>query len=203
MTKIKQKNGRKTENAEVRKIVNSVLARRTEMKYNITSFGTAGIGVAGVVTPITQNVIQGDQVNQRSGNAIFLHKVDLILSAISGLQCAFRVIIFVDKRNVGTLPIVAEVLDAARPTSPYDIVSTVNNRFTYLYDELIAMNAIAASNSSITRHVTKTFRKKVAFNGTTSVTAANGENAIFLLAICDAAVNPALTWDCGVHYTDM
>jgi hypothetical protein len=203
MTKTKMKNGPRAKSTEVRKIVNSVLAQRTEMKFNTTNFTLAAPGVAGVVTPVTQTIIQGDQVNQRSGNAIFVHKLDFLLTANSGIQDAVRVLLFVDKRNIGTLPLVTDVLDSARPTSPYDIVATVNNRYTFLYDELIAMSNTGSSSASIARTVYRTIRKKVAFNGTTSVTTANGMNAIFVLLISDSAVSPAVAWDCGIHYTDM
>jgi hypothetical protein len=203
MTKTKKNNGRKSETANVRKIVNSVLAQRTEMKYNTVGFTAAAPGLAGVVTPVTQLIVQGDQVNMRAGNVIFLHKLDFYLTAISGVNDAFRVILFVDKRNTGTIPAVGEVLQAAVPTSPYDILSTVNDRFTYLYDELIAMSTIGASTGSIARTVHRTIRKKVAYLGTTSVAAANGTNAIFVLLISDSAVSPAVAWDVGMHYTDM
>jgi hypothetical protein len=173
------------------------------MKFNTTNFTLAAPGVAGVVTPVTQTIIQGDQVNQRSGNAIFVHKLDFLLTANSGIQDAVRVLLFVDKRNIGTLPLVTDVLDSARPTSPYDIVATVNNRYTFLYDELIAMSNTGSSSASIARTVYRTIRKKVAFNGTISVTTANGMNAIFVLLISDSAVSPAVAWDCGIHYTDM
>lgn len=207
MTKINKRSGGNPA-SNVRQVVNSVLAQRAEEKYCNSTLSVALVPITGTVTAVTQDIIQGDNVNERSGNAIYMQKLDLRFTAFTSgiVSSVLRFIVVMDKLNTGTLPTVTNILEAARSTSPPSINPYVNKRFVFLYDELIPI--VCKSTTSvglITRRVQKTIAKKISYFGPANVAASNGTNSIFTLMITDTGLSsgPNVAYDVGLHYTDI
>jgi hypothetical protein len=79
----------------------------------------------------------------------------------------------------------------------------LNKRFTYIRDEFIPM-VVGGADQQIHIQWSRSSKKKISYNGTTSVSTANGRNAIFILVLTDLAANtPQFAFDVGLHYTDI
>ena len=139
---------------------------------------------AGVVNNLTNGIIQGDDINQRSGDQIHIvsHKLHVRASAITVSQ-TFRFIWFRDNMNRGTTPTVLEVLNTANYMSQYSPAPLQQKRFTILRDFSLNCNLTGESIKSRTIQLPG---MDVYYNAATAVAAANGPGAIFLLTIGDA-----------------
>jgi hypothetical protein len=202
MTQTKQTQIRKR---NVKKVVKSVLLAQSELKYNVISQAPVVATTAGVVIPITQAIVQGDQTNQRNGNKIYLRRMDIRFNAqlpTLGLFGAIRLVMVVDHLNTGVLPATTDILNAASTTSPPSVLSTINKRFTFVEDKVFPL-VVGGADQLVHWEWNKRQQRAVTYNGTISNTAANGKNAIFVLVITDLALNsPEYRFDVGVHYTD-
>jgi hypothetical protein len=176
------------------------------LKYRDVVLTSTASTVAGAVWALSQDIIQGDSVSQRSGSQIFLQKIDLRLNAVLpalGLVGGLRVVLVADKRNTGSIPATTDILQAATATSPPNISAMLNKRFTYIYDEFLPM-VVGGSDQQIHIQLSRKFNKVIGYNGTTAVATANGQNALFILVLTDLAANtPFYAFDVGLHYNDM
>jgi len=144
--------------------------------------------VAGVVNPLSQQIVQGDTVNSRSGDSITPVKLDINLSLLSGVgstQSFHRVLVFQDRFNQGTLPAVTDILDGGLFDSTYTIRNRQQQRFKILYDK---MHGVVGGSNSAATHVQLHLKPKgpIYFNGITNTNAANGPQSIFLITLTDS-----------------
>lgn len=139
---------------------------------------------AGVVNNLTNGIIQGDDINQRSGDQIRIvsHMLKVRASAITVSQ-TFRFIWFRDNMNRGTTPTVTEVLNTANFMSQYAPAPLQQKRFTIVKD--FSLNCNLAGESIKGRSFTLP-GSNVFYNGATAVAASNGPGAMFLLTIGDS-----------------
>jgi Na+-transporting NADH:ubiquinone oxidoreductase subunit NqrF len=152
-------------------------------RFALISNGNSN-ATAGIVNNLTNGIIQGDDINQRSGDQIHImsHTLKVRASAITVNQ-TFRFIWFRDNMNRGTTPTVTEVLNTANYMSQYAPAALQQKRFTILRDVMLNCNvngeSIKSRSISIPGGV-------VYYNGATAVAASNGPGALFLLTIGDS-----------------
>lgn len=163
-----------------RRVVNRVLEKKRFALVSTTNTNAT----AGVVNNLTNGIVQGDDINQRSGDVIRIvnHTLKIRASAVTVSQ-TFRFIWFRDNMNRGTTPTVVEVLNTANFMSQYAPAPLQQKRFTIIKDVFLNCNLAGESikSRSFTLPGTEVF-----YNGATSVAASNGPGALFLLTIGDS-----------------
>lgn len=139
---------------------------------------------AGNVINLTNGIIQGDDITQRSGDQIRIksHRLVVRASAITVNQ-TFRFVWFRDNMNRGTTPGVTEVLNTANFMSQLNPAPLQQKRFTILADFQLDCNV---AGEAIKSKVINQPGNLVFYNGATAVAASNGPGAIFLLEIGDS-----------------
>lgn len=177
--KIKQTNTRK-----LQRFRNGPLDRMLEHKRFALLNTTNSNTTAGVVINLTNGIIQGDDINQRSGDQIRIksHRLMVRSSAITVNQ-TFRFIWFRDNMNRGTTPSVLEVLNTASFMSQLAPAPLQQKRFTILADFQLDCNV---AGEAIKSRVINISGNNVFYNGATAVAASNGPGALFLLEIGDS-----------------
>lgn len=195
---------RSVKQTTVRRIVRDVVNSTIEHKM-ITALTNGTIMVtAGVLFPITQSIIQGDNVSQRSGNVITVKDIDMQWSTNSPVGATItRFILLSDTMaNTGIALAVTDVLAAATYNSGYNLLNLQKNRFKIYKDEFIASTVLSATQKVVRTHHIRV-SKKVYYNNVASTSDANGKGAIYLLVISDAtAVSDAFDWRYQLQYTD-
>lgn len=164
--------------------IRRALAQTLEHKRFALVNTTNSNATAGIVINLTNGIVQGDDVNQRSGDQIRIrsHRLVVRASAITVSQ-TFRFIWFRDNMNRGTTPAVTEVLNTANFMSQYSPAPLQQKRFTILKDVVVNCNLAGESIKSRTFEVPG---MPVFYNGATAVAASNGPGALFLLEIGDS-----------------
>lgn len=192
------KNGRKQ---NVKQLVRSMLAAQLERKAIVSNITAAATPTAGTVLNLTNAIIQGDDVNQRSGDKVrcIKHKIRVNAQAIINSQTT-RFIVFKDTQQNGTIPTVLDVLDNADYLSQYDILNVYQQkRFIILWDKVLDVNIAGESIKTVSKNLQPT--GDIWYNGATAVNASNGRNSLFILII---ASNSSGTYDYSweMQYTD-
>lgn len=160
------------------------LERELEHKRFALISNTNSNATAGTVNNLTNGIIQGDDINQRSGDQIRIrsHRLLVRASAVTVNQ-TFRFIWFRDNMNRGTTPTVTEVLNSANFMSQLNPAPLQQKRFTILADFQLDCNV---AGEAIKSRDTRLPGGSVFYNGQTAVAAANGPGALFLLEIGDS-----------------
>lgn len=177
--KIKRTNIRKQS-----RLRSSQLGRLLEHKrFALVSVNNSNT-TAGIINNLSNGIIQGDDINQRSGDQIRIksHRLMVRSSAITVNQ-TFRFIWFRDNMNRGTTPTVLEVLNTASFMSQLAPAPLQQKRFTILADFQLDCNV---AGEAIKSHVMNISGSNVFYNGATAVAASNGPGALFLLEIGDS-----------------
>jgi len=177
---------------DVRRVVTQVLNDRIEHKeFAFSGSTSADFSTSGLVYPITQNVVQGDDIIQRSGDQIILERLTVSVNLINNtaaLNSSFvgRVVVFSDDMSLSALPAVTDVLDTANYLSGYNNVNVQKRRFKILHDKMY--DVVAETNrQSITFSIIKKLRHKVYYNGATNANSALGRGQVYILYIASAA----------------
>lgn len=201
----KKKIGRPSTERNIHRVVKNMIRSSKEVKNVAVSLSYANT-VAGVVSEISRLIVQGDNINQRSGDQIMPMHLDInytLTSGVGSTNALHRIIIFQDTMNLGTLPTVAQVLDGASYISTYTIVANQQRRWKVLHDRIHGV--VGASNSAAT-HVQRRIPMKGAifYNGTAAAATDNGRGAIYIMTLTDSvAVSSSLfTFQGGLFYTD-
>jgi hypothetical protein len=141
---------------------------------------------AGNVINLSNGIIQGDDINQRTGGKIKCTKQILRVrfSAVVASQ-SVRFIFFKDNTNRGTTPAVTEVLNSASVMSQYNPTVMLQHRFTILAD--ITLNGNLNGEAIKERVVTSKAKYPIYYDATTAIAAANGPGATFVLVIGETA----------------
>lgn len=181
-----------------------IFARKEKKVYSVTAGYTDT--VAGVLSVLTQGILPGDGANNRDGSQIQPFQWLLNITFISGIgstNSAHRFIVFMDTLSNGVYPTVANLLDGSAWNSTYAILNDQQNRFKILHDETVGV--VGASNSAVThRQIKKRLKGTISYNGTTSVEAANGKNAIYMITLTDSITvsTASVNYYFSVHFTD-
>ncbi|UTQ50799.1 MAG: 21.8 kDa coat protein [Tomato albetovirus 1] len=183
------------------KEVRAIVAGMAETK-RFALANTANVpAAAGTVINLTNGVIQGDNVNERSGDKIKLTKQILRVrfSAVVASQTV-RFILFKDNTNRGTTPAVTELLNSASLMSQYNPTTMVQQRFTVLAD--VSLNGNLNGEAIKERVISRNSKYSVYYSGGTAIATANGPGATFVLVIGETASG---LFDIGyeVHYLDL
>lgn len=206
----------KRSNPNVRKVVKSILDSRVEHKQAVFDF-TASTLSAGVVTNISEAIVQGDGVDQRSGNQIIVESIDYHMTSIAVAEATstLRVILFIDRINIGSRPVVTDVLSVANPSSSYQVQGRVQNRYKILSDFFLLTSKATGSFSTGTGNGVRSglpevatayhklrLKDKVFYNAATAVATANGKGAIHMLFIDTANTQANYRVGMNLAFTD-
>jgi len=199
---MKKTSGRKI---RIQKVVRSVLnANREKKQFSMNSSYTNT--VAGVLVAISQGVIQGDAIDQRSGDMITPALLEFNLSLVSGIgstNSLHRVIVFQDMMNLGVIPSLLELLNLGGFDSTYVPKGQYQqHRFKILYDKVHPV--IGASAKAACTYRLKLKPSPIYYNGSTSATASNGKGSIWVYTLADSvAVSTArVSIFAAMHYYD-
>lgn len=191
--------------ATVKSMIHSYADSNMELKYHINSLGPTLSSSAGTVLGLTQPIVEGDTTTQRSGSQINFRRLDLRISYfIPALNpfAQFRIIIFYDTDNIGTVPAVTDVLQTVNVTGQYQIPNVLQRRFKILYD--VTRPMVSTTHTQL-RYDEFTYSRdlKVTYNAATNIPTANRNNAFFMLILTDATTNPpSYAYDVGIRFTD-
>lgn len=192
----------------VKKVVYDVLRSQQELKRSETGISNTAWTTTGVVTPISQEISQGDAIGLRNGDKITPKFLEMNLIIVSALVPYLgRVIVFQDMLNVGVDPTVQNVLDTVSYTSVYLPETRQQRRFKILYDEThssITSSTIVTSSTKIFKKLKFPMKGKIHYNGSSNATASNGPGAIYALFISDAASGAGAYYNyyTALSYTD-
>lgn len=168
-------------------IARRVLLSTAELKVKTVATAVANTSTTGTVINLSNNVVEGDDIFDRSGTKIFIKRSILRLRAIAAVASqTTRFILFRDVMNQGNTPTVSEVLPNVSVIGNWsDTRYHQQNRFKIIDDWIVDVNINGESIK------TKTFEHNnvgtVLFNGPTAVASSNGKGALFLLVIGSAA----------------
>lgn len=181
--KFRSKIVRETRQLNMGKLIEKALNKRAERKNYINQQLSNVVATTGAVINLSNNIIQGDNYNNRSGNTIRLMYQKLLIECSAIINSSTnRFILVRDMENNGVTPAVTDILDAASYIAGYSSLETVQqHRFTILKDWVTNNNINGEQRTSLT--YTNAQPAKVFYNGTTAVASANGKGAIFLLVI--------------------
>jgi hypothetical protein len=191
-----------------RRMVKDIISARQEHKIGtVGPTAYADATTVGVVLPITQQITQGDDVNNRVGDVIRAEKLRVLfgqhVASTAFVYFTTRIIVFADTMNLGTVPGVTEILNSADPLSGFAVTNLQKRRFKVYLDKFITSVA-GASNQDVLRDYNLAINKQVMYNAGSSVAAANGRGALFMLIISDSSVagntRYSSTWE--LIYTD-
>jgi hypothetical protein len=178
-----------------------MLDDRLEHKVNTFVFGSTAMSTAGLVSALTQPIVEGSDISQRTGDRITVKKLKILydLRAATNSQTA-RVIIFADNLAQGGVPGTADLLDTAAILSGFAPTNLQRNRFKIYYDKVHPL-VLTSADERVAREVTLKLNHKVYYSGATSTTGANGKGALFILIISTASVG-SYDFSCTTTYTD-
>lgn len=197
----RQARTRKGNTASIASIVSKVLERRIEHKtISQTVVGTSVL-TAGTVATITNPIVEGDDINQRSGTTIRLNRIRVLYRGTAvTTSSSLRFILFRDMMNQGTTPAPTDVLPAGNWISHYsDTREVQQKRFHIIHD--VTMDLPIAGENVKTLVFNIPLNGVVYYNGATNVASANGKGALFLLVIGNA-ITTAYDYDTQLVYTD-
>jgi len=196
---------KRANSVNVRTQVMSVIKSMAERKCFIAATTNQNSTAAGQIWALTQGITQGDSTLQRDGAQIKLETTRLRLRVFmptGAVAASLRIIIFSDSMNVGTLPLVSDVLSSSTVTASYSTVQLLTNRFKIYSDVVKSMTAGGVQQAVV--DLQRPFNKIITYNGNTDVAASNGKNALFLLLITDVASNfPVYDWNVVHRFFDM
>jgi hypothetical protein len=174
--------------SEVRNMVKSMIASTQEHKdYAFSLSAATDYSASGAVYGLTTQVVQGDDIVNRSGDVITLKNLRLTWSSansVAGLtaRVAIRSIIFADTMSSGSAPAVTDVLDTASWISGYNNINKQRNRFIIYSD--VTYDMVSETQSALK---TKTFNivpnRKVYYNAANGFPASVGKNHLFHILI--------------------
>lgn len=190
----------------VRRVVRDVLLSQQELKRANTNPGNTVWTTAGAITQISQQIVQGDSIQGRSGDTISPKELTVNLAMVSiGHAYLGRVIIFQDMLNVGIDPTVAQVLDTASYIATYQPDTAQQHRFKILYDHTFScdfISGVVTTTSRMFKEFKFKLKGKIRYNGATNVAASNGPGALYILFISDIA-STNVTTEYYNYYTQL
>jgi len=176
----------KPRNSNTLAIVKSYLDSTLERKvFSVSVVGTA-ITTAGLVIPITNGIVEGDDIANRQGTVINLQRIRMLLRAQGTASCSVRYILFRDMLNQGVTPNVGTLLPTGTWISQYaDTRQIQQHRFKIIKDVTFDLNV--AGRNTVTRQFDLAMKGKTIYNGATAVPGSDGPGAIYLLVIGSSA----------------
>lgn len=182
-----------------------VLNARVEHKRAVATTGSnIDWSTTGVVSQLSTDIAQGDNIGQRSGDTIRPQRLIVRLYSTGSLQVASgRVIIFQDSMANGSTPAVTDVLDSAVYLAPYAAPTRQERRFKILLDQYIVNNPSASNQESVHTFDLR-LKGSIHYLGSAAAAASAGRNTIYVLFISRTALagNIVYRWSYDLEYID-
>lgn len=186
---------------EVKRLVKSMIDAQLENKVIITQIAAAATPTAGTILNLSNDIAQGDNFNQRSGNIVtcIKHDIRLTSTATGTTNQVTRFIVFQDLQNNGAIPVVLDVLDTATYMSPYNSLNVYQaKRFRILKD--VSMNLNVNGQTVKYRYVRLPKVGKIHYNGVGGSNASLGRGAVFILIVASASSGEYdFAWEMNYH----
>jgi len=186
--------------------VKQILVSRVEHKNIASTTANIDYVATGVVSLLSTDIAQGDDIGNRSGDTIRPLKLTFRLCSFVTVDTfqAFRFIVFQDTMSYGATPAVTDVLNTASYLSPYSPLNLQAKRFKILIDH-IGENVDSAANQIA--EITKVVKLKgtIHYKGTGTGATSAGKNSIYVLFINDAtgtAGERMYKWSYQLEYMD-
>lgn len=192
---------KRNRNTSLAAMVAKIIDKRVEHKsITATAVGTS-IVLAGAVVVLTNPIVEGDEVNNRTGTMIRLSRIRVLYRGTSvTTSSSVRFILFRDMFNAGTTPAASDVLPAGNWISHYsDVRQIQQKRYHIIHD--VTMDLPIAGENVKTLVFDLPLTGKVFYNGATAVASSNGKGALCLLVIGNAT-STAYDYDTQLVYTD-
>lgn len=191
----------------VAKQVRQILASRVEHKNAVGLTNNIDWSSSGVVSLLSTDIAQGDNIGNRSGDSIRPLKLTFRITSfntVNGAARIFRFIVFQDTMSYGSTPIVTDVLATADYMSPFNAPNQQAKRFKILCDHYGA-NVFSAADQVV--EITKVIKMKgvIQYISTAAAAASAGKNTIYVLFINDstgAANQYMYKWSYQLEYLD-
>lgn len=191
---------------QVRAMIDGRLNSLVERKIHTVNTGATAATTAGVIVPITQSLVQGDNINTREGDKIVVKRLQVNASfALNTLQpvSTIRYILFLDTMANGVVPTPIELVSPVSVTGLYEPVNLLKRRFHILAD-IVRPLVLQASNQTV--HYGVMFKKEIQiyFGDPGNIAAANQKNALYVLMISDASANqPTFAFSHQLEFFDL
>lgn len=197
---------RVSQKAQIRQMINGRLESLTERKIHTLATGSTISSAAGTIIPITQSLVQGDNITNRSGDKVTMKslkvKLQFQLNVLSNSQ-TIRYILFADTMANRAVPAVTDVIVSATVTSLYEPINLLKRRF-HVFADITKTLVLTAQSQAI--HLDLSFKKEmpIYFGDPGNVAVANSKNALFMLVVTDATSNaPSFAVDHQMEYYDI
>jgi hypothetical protein len=199
--KMAQRKSGVSQEARISALVRRAFDKRVEKKVSSSTAVGTSIVTTGTVHAISVNIVEGDDVFNRSGTVIRLARVRALFRGTAvTTSSSVRFILFRDMLNQGTTPSASELLPASTWISQYsDVRMMQQQRFHILKD--VTMDLNIAGQNVVTKQYDLPLDGKVFFNGVTNAAASNGKGALFLLVIGNA-ISSAYDYTIQMVFTD-
>lgn len=174
---------RKARLPSVANLVRNAMLQMQEHKALSVQASGVIISSTGTVINLTNSIVEGVDINQRSGTTIRIFRMHFRFAMqMNTDDQSGRFIIFRDNMNTGTTPTVTDIL----PTTGYlshfsDTREVQQKRYTIILDRISDVSI--GGPSRITKVADIKYVGNVYYNAATAVAAANGKGALFLLVI--------------------
>lgn len=158
----------------------------SEMHHSETTLSAQAVSTTPVMSSLTA-IAQGDTNSTRTGNSIFVRKLDinLTLYQANNVTSLVKVVIFRDKQQVGdTAPGFTDVYSSVAPTSMLTLTNL--GRFDILYHRIISVDAVAGNPQKVLR-INKVMRRHVRYNGSASTDIQKG--GLYIALVSDEATS--------------
>jgi hypothetical protein len=171
--------------------------RRREPKEFVGTVG-GGPAVAGAVSHVSA-IAQGDGLGDRSGDKIYIEHVRFGVNFLATATNNARIILFTDRHNTNTAPVVSDILTSAAVSALYNpLTITQQKRFRILMDKTFNFSL----NGTLAATYFKTIKVDAPafYGGSAATTFAAG--TVWMLTITDVASSSAYDIKTGVIYSD-
>jgi hypothetical protein len=198
---------RSTRQPTVARQVKQILVSRVEHKNAVATTGNIDWAATGVVSLLSTDIAQGDNIGNRSGDSIRPLKLTFRIASFMNVAATAQVcrfIIFQDNMAYGATPAVTDILDSANYMSPFNPVNAQARRFKILCDHHFT-NVTGGSDQAT--ETTKVMKMKgiIHYIATGTGAASAGKNSIYVLFINDttgAANQRQYRWSYQLEYMD-
>ncbi len=191
----------------------ATLVNVEDKKWDID--GTAGVAISTTPTVINlTNIPEGSEWYERSGNSVLGQHIEFrarIRADAATVGSTVRILLVCDKHQIGTDPVLGDVLNAGTSPLIQPLNYAAQDRFTILYDELVTL-VPTAYNSGTSSYVPcrlilpsliRKWNQHVLYGASATADSSNRKNALYLMAVSDETTNtPTLFYTWRFHFTD-
>jgi hypothetical protein len=200
--KTRARRGAARNTPSVASTVKLVIAEMAEKKVYIQSAVATSVVTTGTVINVSNNILEGDELNQRTGQVIRLKRLRFLFRGTAVTTSAsVRFVLLRDMLNTGTTPAVTDFLSSNNWISAYrDNRQIQQNQFKVIKD--LTMDLNIAGENILTKQYDMMVKGVINYNGPSATASANGPGSLFLLVIGNS-ITTAYDYTIQVVYTDL